>query len=71
MRRYRFLPRLFARYALSRVDPYSEAIYDVSPFLHVGFRQPLPWGALGRWEANADCDNLLAQGYVPIVAAGR
>jgi len=52
--------------ALSRVDPYSEAIYDVSPFLHVGFRQPLPWGALGRWEANADCDNLLAQGYVPI-----
>jgi hypothetical protein len=50
--------------AVSRVDPYGEAIYDVSPFLHVGIRQPLPWGALGRWEANADCDNLLAQGNV-------
>ncbi len=54
--------------ALSRVDPYSEAVYDVSPFLHVGIRQPLPWGALGHWEANADCDNLLAQGYVPITS---
>jgi carboxypeptidase family protein len=54
--------------ALSRVDPYGEAVYDVSPFLHVGIRQPLPWGALGRWEANADCDNLLAQGYVPIAS---
>jgi hypothetical protein len=54
--------------ALSRVDPYGEAVFDVSPFLHVGIRQPLPWGALGRWEANADCDNLLAQGYIPITS---
>jgi len=28
------------------------------------FRQPLPKFALGRWEAIADCNNLLAQGYV-------
>lgn len=48
--------------ALSRVDPYGEGVYDVSPYLHVGIRQPLPW----RLEANADCDNLLAQGYVPM-----
>lgn len=52
--------------ALSRVDPYGEALYDVNPFLHVGIRQPLPWGTLGRWEANAECDNLLAQGYASI-----
>jgi Carboxypeptidase regulatory-like domain len=52
--------------ALSRVDPYGEAIYDVNPYLHLGIRQPLPWGALGHWEANADCDNLLAQGYLPM-----
>lgn len=52
--------------ALSRVDPYGEGVYDVSPFLHVGIRQPLPWVALGHLEANADCDNLLAQGYVPL-----
>ena len=50
--------------ALSRVDPYGESVYDVNPYLHVGIRQPLPWTVLGRWEANAECDNLLAQGYV-------
>ena len=50
--------------ALSRVDPYGESVYDVNPYLHVGIRQPLPWSILGRWEANAECDNLLAQGYV-------
>ena len=52
--------------ALSRIDPYGESVYEVNPFLHVGIRQPLPRFALGRWEANAECDNLLAQGYVPM-----
>ena len=50
--------------ALSRVDPYGEAIYDMSPYLHIGIRQPLPWPNAGHWEANAECDNLLAQGNV-------
>jgi hypothetical protein len=49
--------------ALSRVDPYGEAAYQVSPFLNVGIRQPLPRILFGRWEASAECDNLLAQGY--------
>ena len=52
--------------ALSRVDPYGEAVYDLSPYLHVGIRQPLPWPTIGHWEANAECDNLLAQGNVPM-----
>lgn len=52
--------------ALSRVDPYGEAIYDLSPYLHIGIRQPLPWPNVGHWEASAECDNLLAQGNVPM-----
>jgi len=50
--------------AVSRVDLYGESLYQLDPYLHVGVRQPLPRFALGRWEAIADCDNLLAQGYV-------
>jgi len=52
--------------ALSRLDPYGEDVLDTSAFLHVGIRQPLPWPTFGRWEANAECDNLLAQGYVSL-----
>lgn len=51
---------------VSRVDLYGESLYHTDPFLHLGLRQPLPHFALGRWEAVADCDNLLAQGYVPV-----
>ena len=51
--------------AMSRVDAYGESLYETNPYLHVGIRQPLPF-ALGRWEANAQCDNLLAQGYYPV-----
>jgi hypothetical protein len=50
---------------VSRVDLYGESLYQLEPYLHVGVRQPLPRFALGRWEAIADCDNLLAQGYLP------
>ncbi|HYL84954.1 MAG TPA: carboxypeptidase-like regulatory domain-containing protein [Candidatus Angelobacter sp.] len=50
--------------AASRVDAYGESLYQMDPFLHLTVRQPLPKWALGRWEAIADCDNLLAQGYV-------
>jgi hypothetical protein len=49
---------------VSRVDSYGESLFQMDPYLHFGFRQPLPKFALGRWEAIADCDNLLAQGYV-------
>ena len=52
---------------VSRIDPYGESAYQISsPYMYIGIRQPLPRFALGRWEANAECDNLFAQGYVPL-----
>ena len=49
---------------VSPVDAYGESLFQMDPYLHLAIRQPLPKFALGRWEAIADCDNLLAQGYV-------
>lgn len=49
---------------VSSVDSYGESLYRMDPYLHLMFRQPLPRFALGRWEAIADCNNLLAQGYI-------
>ncbi len=49
---------------VSAVDRYGESLYRMDPYLHLIVRQPLPRFALGRWEAIADCNNLLAQGYV-------
>jgi Carboxypeptidase regulatory-like domain len=54
--------------AVSRVDLYGESIFQIDPYLHVGLRQPLPKFSLGRWEAVANCDNLLAQGTVPVTS---
>jgi len=57
---------------LTRVDGYGEALFDMEPYLHVGVHQRLPKFGPGRWEANAECDNLLAQGYVTLnTADGR
>ena len=49
---------------VSRLDGYGESLYQMDPYFHLMVRQPLPKWALGKWEAIADCDNLLAQGYV-------
>lgn len=51
---------------VSHVDSYGESLFQLDPYLHVGFRQPLPKFMMGHWEAVADCDNLLAQGYVSL-----
>jgi hypothetical protein len=51
--------------ALSRMDQFGEAAYQVDPNLHLSVRQPLP-GLNGHWEALADFSNLLAQGYVSV-----
>jgi hypothetical protein len=50
--------------SVSSVDSYGESLFQMDPYLHLIVRQPLPKFALGRWEAIADCNNLLAQGYV-------
>jgi Carboxypeptidase regulatory-like domain len=52
--------------ALTRVDSFGESLFDMAPYLHVGVHQRLPKFGPGRWEANAECDNLLAQGYFTI-----
>jgi len=51
---------------LTRVDSFGEALFDMEPYLHVGVHQRLPKFGPGRWEANAECDNLLAQGYLTL-----
>lgn len=53
--------------AVTRVDSYGETMYQMDPFLHVSVRQQLPKFGPGRWEAIADCDNLLAQGTVTLM----
>ena len=68
----RFGTRITAGYqwtsgaTLTRVDSFGEALFDMEPYLHVGVHQRLPKFGPGRWEANAECDNLLAQGYVTL-----
>lgn len=51
--------------ALSHMDEFGEAAYQMDPNLHLSVRQPLP-GLSGHWEALADFSNLLAQGYVSV-----
>jgi hypothetical protein len=50
--------------AVSRLDSFGDALYQMDPYLHVGIRQTLPKFAPGRWQAMANCDNILAQGYI-------
>ena len=52
--------------SLTRVDSFGESLFDIEPFLHIGVHQRLPKFGPGRWEANAECDNLFAQGYFTI-----
>jgi Carboxypeptidase regulatory-like domain len=51
---------------VSRVDGYGESLFQMDPYMHLGVRQALPKFGPGRWEAIADCNNLLAQGYMPV-----
>jgi hypothetical protein len=49
---------------VSRLDAFGDSLFQMDPYLHVGIRQTLPKFAPGRWQATANCDNVLAQGYV-------
>ncbi|MFZ0634700.1 MAG: carboxypeptidase-like regulatory domain-containing protein [Candidatus Acidiferrales bacterium] len=52
--------------AVSRQDPYGEAMYNIDPYLSLVIRQPLPKFIPGHAVVMADFGNLLAQGYVSI-----
>ena len=52
---------------VSRHDIFGEETYQLNPYLSLSVRQPLPsFFSSGKWEAQADFRNLLAQGYVPV-----
>jgi hypothetical protein len=51
---------------VSRVDAFGDSLFQMDPYLHIGVRQTLPKFGPGRWQASANCDNVLAQGYVPM-----
>lgn len=51
---------------LTRVDGFGDSLFDIEPYLHLAVHQRLPKFGPGRWEANAECENLLAQGYVTL-----
>jgi hypothetical protein len=52
--------------SVSRLDSYGESLFQLDPYFHVSVRQSLPKFGPGKWEAIADCNNLMAQGYVPL-----
>ncbi len=53
--------------AISHQDLFGESQNGIDPYLHVGVRQPLPHAIfMGRLEALADLQNLLAQGYTAV-----
>jgi Carboxypeptidase regulatory-like domain len=51
---------------LTRVDSFGDSVFDMEPYFNVGVHQRLPKFGPGRWEANAECDNLFAQGYLTL-----
>ena len=55
---------------VSRLDSYGESLFQTDPYVHVSVRQPLPKFAHGHWEALAECQNLLEQGYVSVTSRG-
>ncbi|MGC1484486.1 MAG: carboxypeptidase-like regulatory domain-containing protein [Candidatus Acidiferrum sp.] len=51
---------------ITRVDSFGDTLFDMEPYFHLGVHQQLPKFGPGRWEANAECDNLFAQGYLTL-----
>jgi hypothetical protein len=55
--------------ALTPVDMFDASPGQADPYLSLFIRQPIPLRGPGQMEALVDVRNLLAQGYVPVVAA--
>jgi carboxypeptidase family protein len=64
---YRWMPRN----AVAVSDPYNRSLSQNEPYLNVYILQPIPSPDIlpGQFEAVADFNNLMAQGYVPVRAA--
>ncbi|MBV8206132.1 MAG: carboxypeptidase regulatory-like domain-containing protein [Acidobacteria bacterium] len=54
--------------AITPVDMFNASPGQADPYFSLFIRQPLPGFFAGRMEAIVDMKNLLAQGYVPVVA---
>lgn len=56
--------------ALTPVDMFNASPGETDPYLNIFLRQPIPGTSFlpGRMEALVDLRNLLAQGYVPVLA---
>lgn len=56
--------------ALTPVDMFNASAGNADPYLDVFFRQPIPAGFMpGHMEALIEVRNLLAQGYIPVLAS--
>jgi len=64
--------RLLARNSVTASNPYDRGLGQSDPYLHVYILQPIPSPDIlpGQFEAVADFNNLLAQGYLPVRTAG-
>lgn len=64
--------RLLARNSVTASNPYDRGLGQSDPYLHVYVLQPIPSPDIlpGQFEAVADFNNLLAQGYLPVRTAG-
>lgn len=51
---------------ITRVDGFGDTLFDMEPYFHLGVHQQLPKFGPGHWEANAECDNLFAEGYLTL-----
>jgi hypothetical protein len=54
--------------AVTPVDMFNASPGQADPFFSLFIRQPLPGPFAGKMEAIVDVKNLLAQGYVPVLA---
>ncbi len=54
--------------AVTPVDMFNASPGQADPYFSLFIRQPLPGPFAGKMEAIVDMKNLLAQGYVPVVA---
>lgn len=63
--------RALSRATATALDPYDDGLGHSDAYANLLLRQPLPspWGGSGHLEALMEVHNLLAQGYIPMLAS--